>query len=328
MTPGSSPIAPGGPDHAFHGRPTRRLSNGRVWVEVLATAGPRVVRLGLAGSDENLLAETPDAGWETPNGRYELLGGHRLWFAPEMPDIVAVPDADGLLLDVETAALRLTGTPEPTTGLVRSILVSVDPVRPAITLRHELANDGPAPIELAPWAITQLPLGGVILLPQRPAIDGHGVRPNRSLVLWPYTSWEDGRLQLQDGLMSIRADAGRRLKVGYFNDAGWVGYVRRGALLVRRFTPVPGTLHPDLGCNVEVYCRDRFLELELLGPLARLEPGHSVIHTERWEVSRVAARGDDGAAGRGQRPDEEVGSDPEVQAALAIMGPIATGDAA
>ena len=56
------------------------------------TAGPRIVRLGLAGSDRNLLAETPDLGWETPHGRYELFGGHRLWFAPEDPDRVAVPD--------------------------------------------------------------------------------------------------------------------------------------------------------------------------------------------------------------------------------------------
>ena len=73
-------------DGEYHGRPTRRLDGDRLWVEVLATAGPRIVRLGLAGSGDNLLAETPDIGWETPTGRYELFGGHRLWFAPEDPD--------------------------------------------------------------------------------------------------------------------------------------------------------------------------------------------------------------------------------------------------
>lgn len=271
----------------YHGRPTRRLEGDHLWVEVLATGGPRIVRLGLTGSTENLLAETPDMGWQTPNGRYELMGGHRLWFAPEVPDRVAIPDADGLVLETDGAGLRLTGTAEPQTGIVRSMVVGLDPGSAAVTLRHELHNGGPAAIELAPWAITQLPLGGVVLLPQPPALDGHHVHPNRSLVLWPYASWTDERLDLRDGLIVVHAEAGRRLKIGYLNDSGWIGYLRAGVLIVRRFEPAIGQRHPDLGCNVETYCRDRFLELEVLGPLAELAPGASVLHIERWEVSRL-----------------------------------------
>jgi hypothetical protein len=59
---------------ACYGRNTRRISSADLWVEVLATAGPRIVRLGRAGSSRNLLAETPGAGWETPHGRCELFG--------------------------------------------------------------------------------------------------------------------------------------------------------------------------------------------------------------------------------------------------------------
>ena len=55
----------------FHGRPTRRLTNGAITLEVLAEAGPRLVRLRREGSPANLLAETPDLGWETALGRYE-----------------------------------------------------------------------------------------------------------------------------------------------------------------------------------------------------------------------------------------------------------------
>ncbi len=80
----------------YHVRPTKRLESDTLRVEVLAEAGPRIVRLGFAGSSENLLAETPDIGWQTPLGRYELFGGHRLWFAPEDPERVAVPDSRGL----------------------------------------------------------------------------------------------------------------------------------------------------------------------------------------------------------------------------------------
>jgi hypothetical protein len=135
------------------------------------------------------------------------------------------------------------------------------------------------------------------MLPQPPAIEGHDVRPNRVLVLWPYTSWEDERFEPHDGLMLVRAEAGRDFKLGYFNETGWVGYLRDNVLLVRRFQPAIGRRHPDLDCNVETYCGDRFLELELLGPLIELAPGARVVQTERWEVLRVET-GEHGVAWR------------------------------
>jgi hypothetical protein len=271
----------------YHGHPTRRLANDHLWVDVLAKAGPRIIRLGLAGSSRNLLAETPDLGWETPHGRYELLGGHRLWFAPEDPDRVAVPDGHGLTLDIEPGGLRLTGAAEAPTGLVRSMTLALSPNAAAFELRHELRNVSAASIELAPWSITQLPLGGKVLLPQAAATPGHHVHPNRSLVLWPYTSWEDARLQPRNGLLLVEAVAGPALKVGYFSEGGWVAYARDGAVLVRRFEPIRGADHADLGCNVEVFVGGRFLELEILGPLTELAPGCTVSLVETWYVERI-----------------------------------------
>jgi hypothetical protein len=288
-------VSAGGPARArddrsltdFHGHEIRRLANDHLWVDVLATAGPRIVRLGLADSPANILAETPGDGWDTPHGRYELFGGHRLWFAPEDPDRVAVPDGQGLRIEPEADGIRLTGSAEVPTGLVRSMTLRLDPDHPSIEVCHALQNVGDRPTELAPWSITQLPLGGTVLLPQRAAAFGHRVHPNRTLVLWPYTSWEDPRFQPRDGLLSIDALAGRDLKLGYFNDAGWVGYVRNGTSLIRQFEPLAGQPHPDLGCNVEVYVGDRYLELELLGPLRVLEPGATVTLVERWQIATV-----------------------------------------
>ena len=277
---------------AFHGRATRRLANDHLWLEVLASAGPRIVRLGLAGSPVNLLAETPGEGWDTPHGRYDLFGGHRLWFAPEDPDRVAIPDGQGLAVEPDGDGLRLLGAAEGPTGLVRSMTIALDQHRPGLEVRHALRNVGGRPIELAPWPITQLPLDGTVLLPQRAAVTGHHVHPNRMLVLWPYTSWDDPRFRPRDGLLTIDALPGPGLKLGYFNDDGWVGYVRDGTSLVRRFEPIAGQPHPDLGCNVEVYVGPRYLELELLGPLATLEPGATVSMLERWQIDRVDSSDD------------------------------------
>lgn len=271
----------------YHGHPTRRLANDHLWVDVLAKAGPRIIRLGLAGSPWNLLAETPDLGWETPHGRYELLGGHRLWFAPEDPDRVAVPDGQGLTLDDRPDGLQLTGAAEAPTGLVRSMTLRLSPDAAAFELRHELRNVSATSVELAPWSITQLPLGGRVLLPQAAATPGHHVHPNRTLVLWPYTSWEDPRLQPRNGLLAVDALAGPALKVGYFNDGGWVAYARDGTVLVRRFEPMRGADHTDLGCNVEVFVGARFLELEILGPMTLLAPGCTVALVETWHLEAI-----------------------------------------
>jgi hypothetical protein len=179
------------------------------------------------------------------------------------------------------------GRVEHPTGLVRSMTLRLSDGRARLEVRHEIRNAGERSIALAPWAITQLPLGGIVLLPQAAAMPGHHVRPNRMLVLWPYTSWEDPRLRPRDGIVSLEATSGPNLKVGYFNDAGWVGYVRDDVALVRRFEPRPGDPHPDLGCNVEVFIGARFLELELLGRLGVLEPGSTVSLVERWDVQDV-----------------------------------------
>lgn len=268
----------------YHGHPTYRLDSRHVWLEALASSGPRIVRLGLAGSDRNLLAETPDDGWDTPLGRYELFGGHRLWFAPEDPNLVAVPDSSGLRLTERERGVELEGAPEPTTGLVRSIGIEMDADAPAVDLCHRLVNHSDRPIELAPWSITQLPLGGTAALPQSQVGDGPLVNPDRVLVLWPYSSWDDDRLLLGDDELRVRGSAGDRLKVGTFVGAGRVSYAGDGATLMTRFSAERGKAHADLGSNVEVFVGDRYIEIEVLGPLATLDPGAAVELALRWEI--------------------------------------------
>ena len=43
-------------------------------------------------------------------------------------------------------------------------------------------------------------------------------------------------------------------------------------------------VYPDGGCNAEVYCGDRFVELESLGVLGTVAPGKEVQLNETWEL--------------------------------------------
>jgi hypothetical protein len=270
----------------FHGLPSRVISNKYLRLEFLAQSGPRIVRLSFAGSNLNLLAETPHKRMETPYGDYFFHGGHRLWYAPETFPHTYLPDNAGLTIEELDDGICLRQLPESITGIAKSIEIHLAQDRPALTLLHRLQNDGAQGVECAPWAITQVPLGGVAILPQQvDAIDEQGLLPNRNLVLWPYTRWDDARLELGDDFIRVHArQKTPPCKIGYLNRRGWVGYWNADVLLVKRFDPQPNMAHPDFGCNVEVYCSDEHLELETLAPLCRLEPGRSVTHVETWEL--------------------------------------------
>lgn len=275
----------------FYGLPTGALDNGLLRLEYLATAGPRLVRLFLAGVAGNLLAEAPDWTWPTPYGPFRVYGGHRLWHAPESMPRTYVPDNEGLVVQEVAGGVRLVGPIEGPTGIRKTIEICMEAGRPALTLRHRLENAGAWPVELAPWAITQMPLGGTAILPQpTDPVDGAGLLPNRHLVLWPYSRWSDERLRLGDGVIAVRANPlAAPFKLGYRNEHGWIAYLRAGLLFVKRFALPEGRPYPDRDCNVEVYCNDRVIELETLAPLGRLEPGQAATHTEQWELFRDLA---------------------------------------
>jgi hypothetical protein len=280
----------------YYGLPVARLSNGLVALEVLAGAGPRVVRL-MAPGGENLLAELPGVGWDTPQGRYTLHGGHRLWHGPEGFPRSYQPDDAGVLEELP-GGLRVSQPAEPATGIAKRVTLTLAAGAARVTVRHELRNEGLWPVELAPWAITQLRPGGTAIVPLGATAPQGGPLPDRSLVLWPYTRWGDRRITLGDDLALAQARVGEPpAKLGTFCRLGWCAYLLRDTLLVKRFTPRPGLPHADRGCNVEVYFDQYGLELETLGPLARLAPGEAAEHTEEWEllVGVAAAPGLEGA---------------------------------
>jgi hypothetical protein len=271
----------------FFGRPTLALANGHVRVEVLAESGPRIVRLFLPDTPMNLLAETPDVAWETPWGRYELLGGHRLWCAPEDPPWTSVPEADDAIASELPRGLRLERLERPT-QLRKAIEVELVEGAAEVRLRHVVRNEGAQPRTLAPWAITMLRLGGLALLPQQLGpLAGMPRLPNRSLVLWPYSSWAEPRLQLSDELVLVRGEAGRQFKLGQLSSRAVAGYLVEGVLFCKRFAFDPEQRYPDFGCNLEAYCDENAIELESLAPVVELAPGEEVRHVERWLLRRV-----------------------------------------
>ena len=263
----------------------RVLKNDFLEIEYL-TDSLRISGLTPSGKS-NLLADLSHlAPVPTPWGDFHFRGGHRLWHSPEAMPRTYVPDTgevtiidlpDGVILEMQT---------EAGTGIRKRIEIHLVVDKPSVTLTHTLINDGLWAVELAPWAITQFRLGGTAILPQAVGnVDAAGLLSNRQISLWPYTRINDPRLSLRDDFIIFHAEALLPpFKIGYFNPHGWMAYWLDGVLFRKTFETQIGLPYPDNNCNAELYCGDRFIELESLAPLTKLEPNASVMHIEIWDI--------------------------------------------
>jgi hypothetical protein len=268
----------------FHSEPTRVLENQFVQLEYLANSA-RIVRFSLHGKP-NLFADLGLVPIETPYGNFYFRGGHRLWHSPEMMPRTYIPDNEGGLVSEISNGVRIEMPTEAWTQIAKSMEIQLNPDRPQVTLRHELRNDGAWTVQFSAWALTMFRLGGVGIFPQPIGnVDEAGLLSNRQLILWPYASIGDPRLTLRDDFVLVHATPGLPpFKFGYFNPHGWMAYWLDGVLFVKRFDAHMDVQYPDHGCNAESYCNDKFIELESLSWLQSLDPGHSIIHTELWDV--------------------------------------------
>ncbi len=266
----------------FVGHECVPLQNDVLKLLVTQSIGPRILFLSLKGG-RNLFAELPDFVTECPGaGPFHFYGGHRLWEAPERLSRTYVPDDRPVEVAPIENGLLVTQPAEPRTGLQKSIEIVLQGQAPRVLLTHRLTNIGQAPLSCAPWAITQLRLGGVAILPQ--AAEDTGMLPNRSLALWPYTDPANPHVWWGKKHIAVEAQMKGPFKLGFPNPRGWLAYWLDATLFVKRAAYDPQGSYCDCGSSSEFYCNQQFLELETLAPAGTLAPGQSAAHIETWEL--------------------------------------------
>lgn len=267
----------------FEGYRCVRLEAERSTLLATVSVGPRI--LGLLGAGENLLAVLPDATLERPGGGpYRLIGGHRLWAAPEIPELTYEPDERPCEVEAVDGGVRIEA-PADGAGLVKALEIRDD--GEGWIVDHEIRNASERPITVAAWAITQLRPGGAAVLPLGDR--GPGPVADRALVLWPYTDLDDPRLRFDRDGIEVDAVAGAGpVKVGAAPGRGRVEYRLGSEMFEKRVAVEPVSPRADRGAAVQIYVGDGFIELETLGPLVRLEPGGATTHRETWELREVA----------------------------------------
>jgi hypothetical protein len=186
--------------------------------------------------------------------------------------------------------LKLMQNIEETTGIIKEMEITLDSEKNHVNIVHRLINKNLWTIELSLWAITAHSAGTIAILPQEPYIDpAENLLPARPIVLWNYTLMKDPRWIWGDKYIRLKHDASiaSEQKIGILNKQGWAAALLSDNLMIKRFEYNPYAIYPDYGSNNEVYVNGNLLEIESLGPIARILPDKSAEHREDWYITNI-----------------------------------------
>ncbi len=269
-----------------------RVSNGEVDLVMLAEAGPRILRYGFSGG-QNFLREWSDkkgsATLTTPDGEWRIIGGHRIWVAPEFSPGTYPADNDAVDIRLTETGLVATAPVEKLTRLEKQIEIRMAARGTGVEIIHRIYNRGYVALRIAPWALTVMAQDGlgVTGFPPRgthPEI----LPPTNPLIMWAFSDFTDPRLKLTKKYLTLRQDRDNATpqKFGHFNPKTWGAYFLNGEVFRKQLEAQEGREYPDYGSSFEIFTNADFLELETLGPLETVAPGGHLTHIEKWSAAR------------------------------------------
>jgi len=259
-----------------------RVSNGEIELIAITEIGPRIIRYGFVGGENELLELSDQINMPTED-EWQIFGGHRLWHSPEFDGRTNIPDYQKSDFELIEDGFVISQPTEKNAFMKKTMTFTMNPDG-SINALHTIQNEGLWPVDLALWALTVMAPGGTAVF-KNPCRDT-GFLSNRTLSLWPYTKMNDSRVTWGDKYICLRQDpsAESNFKFGFPNEAGFAAYFNHGNMFIKKHVHLPSELYPDSNCSFETYTNPLILEMETLSPLITLQPGESEDHFERWEL--------------------------------------------
>jgi len=265
-----------------------RVTNGEIELIVTGDVGPRIIRFGFVGG-QNMFKEFAEQLGKSGEEKFQLRGGDRVWKAPEDPVATWAPDNVPVQIIPTATGLIARAPIEPLTNLQKEIEIAIAPSGTTVTVSHRITNHSLFTLEFAPWALTMMAQGG-IAVSGFPPRGRHPINleATNPLVMWAYTDLADPRWKFTKKYLTLRQDLNNKeaQKLGLFNPDTWAAYLLNGEAFVKRTKADASKTYPDFGCSFETFTNNEFLEIETLGPLTKLSPGHTVEQVEHWGLYR------------------------------------------
>lgn len=246
--------------------------------------GPRVIDFGLQGQANLFLNRDEEMG-RSGETQFQMRGGHRFWIAPEHP--VRTPELDNAAIGIEAVGeqgVLLKSPLDSTNRTYKEIELSFISER-TVRVEHRVTNKNAWPIEIAPWALSVMNIGGylTIPLPAKRPFGPQDLLPSNALILWPYTDFSASQWEFHPSFIGVDAVGTIPVqKMGVRQTAHWAAYWQPEGTFIKAFRPLPGASYPDEGSTFETYFCHEFLEVESLGTFGAVAPDQTVSHLEYW----------------------------------------------
>jgi len=263
------------------------LSNGTVDLLTTVEIGPRVIRYGFIGS-QNEFCDNAPLVLSVGNDEWRLIGGHRLWHSPEAFPRTYALDNDPVDWEKIENGIRVTSKVEQWVQIKKVMDITLSPTDSKVRIVHKLINGNAWPVELSVWSPSVMAPGGKEIIPQPQNKSQHsdGFKGARVIALWSYTKMNDPRVYWGDKYITLQQDKniGANIKFGISNEDGWAAYINNNHLFVKKYSHDRNAKYPDGGVSYETFDCDYMLEMESLSPLVLLEPEKEATHIEEWKL--------------------------------------------
>lgn len=269
------------------------IANGKIRTLVTLDLGPRIIFFGFADGqnimcdNRELLGGRTDDSYESLFGagkKWENLGGHRIWAAPEEWPLTYTPDDLPVSYEKTESGAVFTCEASKNAGFEKTLQISMDSAEAQMKVDMTLKNISDNSRECGIWALSVSATGGTLVLPMNN--DDTVLLPNRVISVWPYTDIKDNRYTLSDKYAVIKNTSQEKpMKLGFDLKRGNSYYFVAGDVFRKEFATFHGDKpYFDNGCSFETYNCDKFIEIETLGPAETVAPGEKIKHTEVWSL--------------------------------------------
>jgi hypothetical protein len=172
-------------------------------------------------------------------------------------------------------SLTLVSPPQDALGIRVTKRFSADRHRRAVILEYAIHNLSATPKTYAPWEVSRV--------------------RSRGLTFFPTGAWFAGPLQVErceaatwfDHDPASLTDAGQKSAAD--GKGGFVAHAARGLLFLKSFDDVPPELQAPGEGEIEIYANNRYVEIEVQGPYARIDAGASASWRIAWYLRRLPA---------------------------------------
>ena len=150
----------------------------------------------------------------------------------------------------------------------------MEPTGTKVTVSHRITNHGLFPLEFAPWVLTMMAQGGMVVsgFPPR-GTHPQNLEATNPLVMWAYTDLSDPRWKFTRKYLTLKQDP---------NNSN--AQKLNGEAFVKRAKADPTKTYTDFGCSFETFTNNDFLEIETLGPVTKVKPEQTVEQVEHWSL--------------------------------------------